>query len=55
MADAAMGDDDEPLNTGIAIVTPIKEVINIINCDELIKDRLRLDEMQRRNSAKVSD
>jgi hypothetical protein len=55
MADAAMDDDDEPLNTGIAIVTPIKEVVNIINCDELIKDRVRLDEMQRRNSAKVSD
>ena len=38
--------EKEPLNTGIAIVTPIKEALSIINGNELVKERRRLDRLR---------
>ena len=39
-ADAA-GEREEPLNTGIAIVTPIKEVLDIIVFDQFMRNKGR--------------
>jgi hypothetical protein len=48
-------EDEEPLNTGIATVTPIKEVMSIINGEELTKDRQRLHRLRARKNRPIFD
>jgi hypothetical protein len=53
-ADSA-SEGDEPLNTGIAIVTPIKEAVAIINGEELTKERQRLHRLRVKQDQPILD
>jgi len=49
------GPGPNPPNTGIAIVTPIKEALNIINGDELSNDRRERDRLRAAAVALIYD